>query len=120
MDTLNDDHRAIACRFFSGPVVDVSEPPWEYLYVKIANHLVAAIRSGRLQCGEKLPPKKVLVSIYGVSGSTMTRALKLVETHGWIVISPGRGTYIALTIEAVKAVSSDPIPARPALAGKQG
>jgi len=60
-----------------------------------ADALCEAVRSGTLPTGGQLPPEPELVSLLGVSRSTLRETLKILEQQGLIVRRRGRRTYIA-------------------------
>jgi len=64
------------------------------LYKQIIDDLVAAIESGQLPVGAKLPTEKELSLTYGVSRITSKRALTELETSGLITRTQGKGSYV--------------------------
>lgn len=60
------------------------------LYKQIIDDLVAAIESGQLPVGAKLPTEKELSLTYGVSRITSKRALTELETSGLITRTQGK------------------------------
>lgn len=73
---------------------------------QIANKLRAAILTGRLAPGEKLPSQPDLATRYGVARETIKRALDLLRTERLIVSRQGSGAY-------VRAQTQRPVELRP-------
>lgn len=60
---------------------------------------IAAILRGRIerkeyQRGQRLPSIKDLMDEYGVAHLTANKALRVLVTEGFAVLSPGRGYYV--------------------------
>lgn len=56
--------------------------------------LRAAIVSGRLQSGLRLPATRKLATLAGVSRNTAVAAYELLQSQGFIVIRPGAGAFV--------------------------
>lgn len=65
-----------------------------YLYIKVADHLEARIRSGDLRPGARLPGERDLALDYGVSIGTVRRATDVLRERGAVVTLPAKGTYV--------------------------
>jgi GntR family transcriptional regulator len=66
------------------------------LHLAIAEQLAAAIRSGRLEPGTRLPPERELAESIGVSRMTVRQALGALERDGLLrrVVGRGGGTFV--------------------------
>lgn len=64
------------------------------LYQRIYNDYAAAIKSGRLTPGQKLPSEQAVASNYHVSRITSKRAMELLRDDGYIERTPGRGSFV--------------------------
>ena len=64
------------------------------LYQRIYNDYAAAIKSGRLTPGQKLPSEQAIASNYHVSRITSKRAMELLRDDGYIERTPGRGSFV--------------------------
>ncbi|WP_066660852.1 MULTISPECIES: histidine utilization repressor [unclassified Sphingomonas] len=64
-------------------------------YIEIKRHIVAALRSGALKPGDRVPSEAEIVEQFGVSRMTANRALRELSTAGIIVRRAGAGSYIA-------------------------
>lgn len=73
------------------PVLDEKTPLYQQLY----RHLAAEITSGRLPAGEKLPSKRQLCALLGVSMSTVDTACSLLAAEGYITVRPRSGCRVA-------------------------
>jgi GntR family transcriptional regulator len=64
------------------------------LYFQIEHDLASSIASGALAPGSQLPPEEELVRRYGVSRTTVRKAVQELERLGLIEIRRGRGTFV--------------------------
>lgn len=62
---------------------------------QIADHITAAVDSGALRPGEKLPAGRELAEDWEVGYSTVTGAMKLLTDRGVLVAAMGKGTFVA-------------------------
>lgn len=69
---------------------DSAVPP----YRQVAAALIAAIRSGEYQPGDRLPAILDLVHASGIARLTASKALRLVADKGYAELSPGMGYYV--------------------------
>ena len=65
-------------------------PMYEQLYAAIAG----AIREGALRAGEKLPSKRALCALLGVSRATVETAYELLLAEGYVTSKPRSGFYV--------------------------
>lgn len=65
------------------------------IYEQIASQVKAQIMSGALTEGEQLPSIRALANDLHVSVITTKRAYADLEQQGFIVTSPGRGSFVA-------------------------
>jgi DNA-binding LacI/PurR family transcriptional regulator len=70
-------------------------PPDIPAYAYIKRELKTQIESGDLPEGERVPSELELARIYGVSRNPTRQALRDLELEGYIVRSPGRGSFVA-------------------------
>jgi GntR family transcriptional regulator / MocR family aminotransferase len=75
--------------------------------------LRAAVRTGRLAPGLRLPPSRALAADLGVARNTVADAYGQLVAEGWLVARPGSGTRVADRAPAVEAAIA-PAPAVPA------
>lgn len=69
-------------------------------YQAIAEQLEAAIRSGQLRPGERLPVVRELAQVLGVTVGTVHRAYGLAERRGLLVRRVGRGSFVSEALAA--------------------
>lgn len=74
------------------PEIKKSNKP---LFILIAECLEKDIESGKLKCGFKLPPQRIIANYLGISHSTVTRAYTLCEERGLIKGIIGKGTFVS-------------------------
>jgi GntR family transcriptional regulator len=121
-------------------VIDRSGPP---AYAQIADWIDAAVASGRLSPGDRLPPERQLAASLGVSRMTLRQALASLERRGLVTRSIGRrgGTFVAAprierdvsafaglseqlrrqnVTASARVVSASAVPADPAVAAALG
>ena len=65
------------------------------LRAQLERELRAAVRSGRLRAGAKLPPSRLLADELEVSRGVVVEAYSQLVAEGYLVARPGDGTRIA-------------------------
>jgi len=76
---------------FPLPVLDGDAPLYDQLY----RHIAGAIRSGTLSPGAKLPSKRRLCALTGLSMSTVETAYSLLAAEGYVLAKPRSGYLCA-------------------------
>ncbi|MEU1270216.1 winged helix-turn-helix domain-containing protein [Streptomyces sp. NPDC005799] len=66
-----------------------------YVYMQVADHIAARIRSGELRPGARLPGERDLAAEYGVAHLTARRATRELRERGLVVTLPSKGTFVA-------------------------
>lgn len=64
------------------------------IYKHIYDDLLEKISSGAFNAGDRLPSEKELCDTYNVSRITSKRALEILAAQGYILRSPGKGSYV--------------------------
>jgi DNA-binding GntR family transcriptional regulator len=64
-------------------------------YRRIANEIAGKIASGELAAHTKLPSTRELAEQYGVSMSTVFRAVALLRDRGLVYGQTGKGVYVS-------------------------
>ena len=64
------------------------------LYQKVANSIIASIRSGTYPPGTRLPPERELAEDFDVSRATIREAMIALEMHGVAEAKRGSGIYV--------------------------
>lgn len=64
------------------------------LFEDISQDLVAQIQRGDLKPGDRLPPERTLVDVYGVSRTAVREALRALTARGLVESHVGRGTFV--------------------------
>ncbi|WP_079173383.1 winged helix-turn-helix domain-containing protein [Streptomyces monashensis] len=77
----------------SGSPIDPNEIA--YVYMQVANHIAARIKSGELRPGARLPGERDLAAEYGVAHLTARRATRELRERGLVVTLPSKGTFVA-------------------------
>lgn len=77
-------------------------------YVQIADQVRAAIDSGELAEGQRLPSGRTLADQYGVAAMTVQHALRLLRDEGRIASWQGRGVFVTGTKADAPSDSSEP------------
>ncbi|MER7969691.1 winged helix-turn-helix domain-containing protein [Streptomyces griseoviridis] len=72
----------------------MSEDPFVYVYVRVANEIEAQIRSGRLPHGARLPNERDLGAQHGVAPGTARRAVQELRERGLVVTLPNKGSFV--------------------------
>ncbi|MGB3481709.1 MAG: PLP-dependent aminotransferase family protein [Mycobacterium sp.] len=63
-------------------------------YTSVVDHLAAAIRSGALPPGTRLPTHRCLAREHGIAQATATKVYRALVAAGLVVGEPGRGTFV--------------------------
>ena len=61
---------------------------------QLIDRFVAAIESGELEPGEKLPPTRALAADAGINHLTAARVYRRLAEEGYVTASVGRGTFV--------------------------
>lgn len=78
------------------PYVSImNEEPIGYVYVRVADRIERAIRSGELSHGARLPNERDLGAQYGVAAGTARRVVRELRERGLVVTLPNKGTFVA-------------------------
>jgi GntR family transcriptional regulator/MocR family aminotransferase len=67
-------------------------------FVQISRAIAEDVRRGRLRPGDALPGSRALAVSLGVHRNTVLAAYQELEAQGWIVTTPGRGTFVAASL----------------------
>ena len=81
------------------------------LYEQLYRHVAAAIRSGELAPGEKLPSKRQLCATLGVSMSTVETAYSMLTAEGYLLSRPRSGYTVAQVIPLTLSAPAEAPPA---------
>jgi GntR family transcriptional regulator, transcriptional repressor for pyruvate dehydrogenase complex len=57
--------------------------------------ILGLMTDGRLQPGSKLPPERELITLLGVSRTSLREAIRTLEVRGLLRVVPGRGTFVS-------------------------
>src|SRR5215469_11794430 len=79
------------------PRLEVQNSAEVPLYRQVYDQLRAAILSGKMARGEKLPPTRELAGSIGLNRTTITAAYELLEADGLIKSHVGRGSFVEWT-----------------------
>jgi DNA-binding transcriptional MocR family regulator len=74
---------------------------------QVVDRFVAAIESGELEPGEKLPPTRELAELVGVNHLTAARVYRRLAELGYVTASVGRGTFVRALAPAGSAELGD-------------
>src|SRR5919108_4247986 len=81
---------------------------------QVEDQLRAAIRSGRLVAGERLPASRLLAADLGVSRGVVSDAYMQLAAEGWLVVAPRSAPSVAPaggTASAAPSAGVAPAPA---------
>jgi GntR family transcriptional repressor for pyruvate dehydrogenase complex len=70
---------------------------------RVVDEIVAYIDSNGLMTGDKLPPERVFIELFGVGRSSLREALRVLSTVGVIDVRHGDGMYVAAAAAAREA-----------------
>lgn len=72
----------------------IPERPGVRLAESMADHFKKMISKGLLKAGDKLPTEHQLCDYYSVSRSTLRESMQILRAHGFLDVSPGRGSFV--------------------------
>lgn len=73
----------------------------------VADRILFQLRSKNLKPGEKLPPERDLVKMFGVGRSSVREAVKALSAMGYLQVIQGRGTYVAKNADSARPRTGD-------------
>ena len=66
---------------------------------RLSREIIGQVRdlmaSGRFKPGDRLPPERELARSLGVGHTTVSEAIRSMESLGLVVVRPGEGAFIA-------------------------
>lgn len=65
------------------------------LYIQLYEIIIDEITTGRLKCGDKLPPRRVLAEELNIAQTTVDSAYKMLQDTGYITSIPRRGYVVS-------------------------
>lgn len=77
------------------------------IYAAIKEHLKRQIDTGELADGARVPSEQQLATELGVSRGQTRQALRDLEMEGYLIRTPGRGTFVAPRSRRVRARGDD-------------
>ncbi|MEV0639643.1 winged helix-turn-helix domain-containing protein [Streptomyces sp. NPDC050619] len=78
-----------------------------YVYMQVANHIAARIKSGELRPGARLLGERDLAAEYGVAHLTARRAVRELRERGLVLTLPAKGTFVAYPAEGDESSEGD-------------
>jgi GntR family transcriptional regulator / MocR family aminotransferase len=84
--------------------IHLDEQSDKAIYLQIADAIIADIHSGRLKGGDALPGSRNLAALLEVNRNTVTDALDVLLTEGWLVSKERRGTFVADKLPRFKGI----------------
>ena len=80
------------------PAQSLARDSAEPLYRQLADHLAAAMASGELAPGQRLPSEPALMARYGIGRVTVRQAIELLRSSGKLTVQRGKGTFVATRV----------------------
>lgn len=75
--------------------VQIDRDSQDFPYEQLAQIVRARILSGEYQPGKRAPSLAELIDESGLNMTTVQRAMHLLRDEGYLIIRPGRGTFVA-------------------------
>jgi len=80
--------------------------PWEFqitvdlnhqkaVYLQITDHIIEAIKQGKLKTGDALPGSRKLASQIKVNRNTVVKALDVLLAEGWVETAERKGVFVS-------------------------
>lgn len=77
------------------------------VYIQIADAVIGAIKTGKLQSGAPLPGSRQLAAQLKVNRNTVIDALDILLAEGWLIAKERRGTFVADSLPTVQSKKRD-------------
>lgn len=77
------------------------------IYLQILLYIKRGIIAGMISDGDELPSRRVLSALLGVNPNTVQKAYKLLEEEGLIQSRAGAKSYVAVTVEKLRAIRAE-------------
>ena len=87
--------------------IQIEDDPNVPLFRRLAKAIEDAVHQGRLKPGEMLPGTRLFAERIGINRRTVQAALEELESLGWVVMEPNRGTFVANPLPAETALRPD-------------
>lgn len=72
------------------------------VYIQIADAIINAVKTGKLNSGDALPGSRLLASKLKVNRNTVIEALDVLLAEGWLVSEPRKGTFVSRNLPAFR------------------
>ncbi|MBK5721807.1 PLP-dependent aminotransferase family protein [Dysgonomonas sp. Marseille-P4677] len=73
----------------------ISQDKRKPLYIRIADSIIEAIKSGSLKSGEALPGSRQMAEMLKVNRNTIIKVYDLLIVEGWLISESKRGTFVS-------------------------
>ncbi|WP_257667647.1 MocR-like pyridoxine biosynthesis transcription factor PdxR [Parapedobacter tibetensis] len=81
------------------------------VYIQIADSIISAIKTGKLQCGSPLPGSRQLATQLKLNRNTVIEALDVLLAEGWLISKERKGTFVAERVPEFRAAKPEiPLP----------
>lgn len=87
-------------RMFSSVPLDTAAG--KAIYLQLADAILAWIRAGKLEPGQKLLSSRELAELLGINRITVSRAYEELQVQGWVESATGRGTFVTAHIPGLQ------------------
>ncbi len=89
-------------------VFELDDRPGRALFLRLADAIIAAIETGRLKPGDRLPGTRALAARLKLHRNTVDAAYQEALMQGWLAAEPSRGTFVSrdLPVSAPLALSA--------------
>lgn len=88
--------------------------PWDFqftvdtncdraVYIQIADAIISAVKTGKLNSGDALPGSRQLANQLKVNRNTIIEALDVLLAEGWLIAKERKGTFVADRLPAFRA-----------------
>lgn len=75
--------------------IELKKMKGKSLYIQLYEAIIEEITSGRLKCGEKLPPRRALSEELKIAQTTVDNAYKMLQDTGCIISIPRQGYLVS-------------------------
>ncbi|NND33089.1 MAG: GntR family transcriptional regulator [Saprospiraceae bacterium] len=83
-------------------LIKIERPADKPIFRQLVDQIIALVSQGVLLPGTRLPGSRTMAQRLGLHRKTVVSAMDELVAQGWLVTSPGRGTFISQQIEVEK------------------
>lgn len=89
-------------------LLKISQDGRKALYIRIADSIIEAIKSGTLKSGEALPGSRQMAEMLKVNRNTIVKVYDILLVEGWLISEQRKGTFVSDRFRLLPSPSRKP------------